>query len=99
MPEPKYFVLLTFIFLLNFKKFQCYDDDEDWKKDPNYIFCYNTHKFDASANPAGHIYSPNYTGGEYPPDIGCNYEITAPENYVSNISVLIYLFSSTFLCV
>ncbi|GFY39869.1 chymotrypsin-like elastase family member 2A [Trichonephila inaurata madagascariensis] len=81
MPDTKYLVLLTFIFLLNFKKVQCYDDDEDWKKDPNYIFCYNTHKFDASVNPSGHIYSPNYTGGEYPPDIGCNYQITAPENY------------------
>ncbi|GIY35849.1 plasminogen [Caerostris darwini] len=74
--------LLFLVITFELRRIQCYDDEEeDYRKDPNYIYCYRTHVFDASVNASGHIYSPKYSEGEYPPMIGCNYQITAPENY------------------
>ncbi|XP_055931196.1 chymotrypsinogen B-like [Argiope bruennichi] len=82
MKETLCFFASIFIIMLEFQNIHCSDDDDyDYRKDPNYIYCYDTHRFDARVNATGHIYSPRYAEGEYPANMGCNYEILLPENY------------------
>ncbi|GIY12414.1 ovochymase-1 [Caerostris extrusa] len=68
------------VYLFTTRIVQSYDD-EDYKKDPNYIYCYRPYEFDVRVNRTGHIYSPKYFEGGYPPEIGCSWHISFPENY------------------
>ncbi|XP_054714454.1 chymotrypsin-C-like [Uloborus diversus] len=58
-----------------------FGESDDYTQDPTYIYCRYTQKFDALVNSTGHIYSPKYGEGDYPAELGCNYEISFPRNY------------------